>query len=156
MNRSEAARLTGLRNRKHGHAASRSPTYRSWECMKSRCNNPADPSFPDYGGRGICVTSEWDEFSQFLVDMGDRPRGMTLDRIDVNRDYEPENCRWSGPKAQGRNKRTNRIVQFLGKQMTLVELAEATGVPYQRLHERIVRRGWDVPRAVAEPARGFR
>lgn len=158
MNRSERARLLGLSNRKHGQASptARGPTYRSWETMKSRCNNPNDPSFPDYGGRGIKVCGRWGDFVSFLADMGERSRGTTLDRIKVNGDYEPGNCRWSNSKIQGRNKRCNRMVFWRGENLCLVELSEKTGVPYQRLHERIVRRGWNALRAVTEPARGFR
>lgn len=146
-------------NEKHGQAkpGARGPTYRSWECMKARCNNPNDPSFYAYGARGIRVCAEWQaSFTAFLADMGERPRGTTLDRIDVDRGYEPGNCRWADNKTQGRNKSNNRIVSWDGEQMSMRELSERTGVPYQRLHERIVRRGWDVERAVHEVPRGWR
>lgn len=145
-------------NYKHGQARpeSRGPTYRSWECMKSRCSNVNDPSYEDYGGRGIGFYEPWSDFREFLKDMGERLPGTSLDRIDCDGDYEPGNCRWADAKTQGRNKRNNRVVVWRGKMLTMVELAEATGEPYQRLHERIVRRGWPVERAVAEPPRGFR
>lgn len=145
-------------NRKHGQAipGQRGPTYRSWETMKARCNNPNDPSYSDYGGRGITVCDRWSSsFINFLEDMGERPKATTLDRIKVDGNYEPSNCRWSDAATQARNKRSNRFVTFGGKRVPLVVVAEATGVPYQRLHERIVRRGWDVERAVSEPARGW-
>jgi len=144
----------GKMNRKHGGASARSPEYRSWESMKARCMNKNDPVFPHYGGRGIRVHAEWAvSFESFLRDMGARPRGTTLDRIDVNGDYAPENCRWADPVTQGRNKRNNQVVEYQGRVVTLMELSEMTGQPYQRLNERIVRRGWDVDRAVNEPPR---
>lgn len=142
---------------KHGFAKpeSRNPTYRSWECARARCRNPNDPSYPQYGGRGIKFSSAWDKFPDFLADMGHRPRGHSLDRIDVDRDYEPTNCRWATAKQQARNKRNNVVVTYCGQTLTLMELAEATGLPYQRLNERIVRRGWTVERAVMEAPRGW-
>ena len=144
--------MTGF---KHGFArpASRSPAYRSWECAKSRCNNPNNPDYYAYGGRGIRFSPEWDRFQDFLQDMGYRPRGATLDRINTDGDYEPGNCRWATAGEQGRNKRTNRRIAFQGETMTIAELEERTGVPYQRLWERIVRRCWTVERAVSEPPR---
>ncbi len=154
----ETARRNGMANRKHGQSVpgERTATYRSWETMKARCLNPHDPSYKDYGARGITVCQEWREsFEAFFIDMGDRPRGMTIDRIDVNDGYCPGNCRWSSPSRQGRNKRNNRLVEFRGETVPLVVVAEQTGVPYQRLHERIVRRGWSVEDAINKPSRAY-
>jgi hypothetical protein len=155
--RREKAAENGRANTRHGHSspASRSHTYRSWETMKSRCLNISDPSFADYGGRGIGVCDRWLDFENFLTDMGERPRATTLDRIDVNGDYNPGNCRWSDARTQGRNRRNNRLVEFNGELIPLVVLSEQTGVPYQRLHERIVRRNWTVEDAIRIPPRGF-
>lgn len=142
---------------KHGCARpeSRDPAYRSWESAKARCRNPNNPDFASYGGRGIEFSPAWDRFEDFLRDMGPRPRGHTLDRIQTNRGYAPGNCRWATAQQQGRNKRSNRRVVFGGASLTIAELSEQTGQPYQRLHERIVRRGWDVARAVMEAPRGW-
>lgn len=98
------------RKRKHGHATPRkvTPTYRSWRSMGSRCYNPKDTSYRYYGGRGITVCKRWQGehgFENFLADMGERPKGRSLDRRDVNGNYEPDNCRWATPKEQGENKR---------------------------------------------------
>jgi hypothetical protein len=144
--------MTGFR---HGFARpeSRSPTYRSWECARSRCRNANNPDFKDYGGRGVSFYSGWDSFQVFLADMGHRPPGHTLDRIDNQGNYEPGNCRWATPSTQQANKRDNQVVIYQGRTMILADLARETGVPYQRLHERIVRRGWDVERAVSTPTR---
>lgn len=94
-------------NFRHGHALtySASPTYRSWQKMRSRCNNPRNNRWEEYGGRGISVCRRWDVFENFLADMGERPEGTTLDRINVDGDYKPGNCRWATPKEQRENRR---------------------------------------------------
>src|SRR5206468_1663320 len=82
------------------------PTYRSWYAMKARCTNSNHTSYHHYGGRGITVCERWlNSFEAFLTDMGDRPEGTSLDRIDVNGNYEPSNCKWSTPSEQANNKR---------------------------------------------------
>lgn len=93
---------------KHGHASREgfSPEYHSWACMIQRCTNPRRESWAHYGGRGIAVCEEWlDSFDQFLADMGPRPAGTSLDRIDVNEGYSPSNCRWATASEQSRNRR---------------------------------------------------
>jgi hypothetical protein len=94
---------------KHGHSTKqvkrRSPTYRSWLAMKARCLNPKNKRFADYGGRGIAVCKRWLVFENFLADMGERPAGMTLDRIDNDIGYEKTNCRWADSQTQSTNKR---------------------------------------------------
>ena len=80
-------------------------TYCSWKNMRERCLNPRHHNFPRYGGRGITICSEWSEFAKFLADMGERPEGRTIDRIDVDGNYEPGNCRWATPKQQTDNRR---------------------------------------------------
>ena len=87
---------------KHGHRKRnqrhhRSPTYISWQSMFIRCYNPKCASWPRYGGKGIKVCERWHDFSAFLKDMGERPAGMTLHRLDHNKDYEPSNCEWRKP-----------------------------------------------------------
>lgn len=83
----------------------RSPTYVSWQNMIARCRYPSVPSYANYGARGISVCSKWNRFDNFLQDMGERPDGMTLDRIDSDGDYEPGNCKWSTRSEQQRNHR---------------------------------------------------
>lgn len=80
-------------------------TYSSWKSMISRCNNPNDRAYPTHGGRGIKVCERWKAFEEFLADMGDRPPGLTLERLDNNGDYEPNNCKWATWSEQNRNKR---------------------------------------------------
>lgn len=101
------------REQKHGHAlVNGRPTreYNSWTALRSRCSNPNDEHWPDYGGRGISVCERWQGeqgFVNFLADMGLRPAGMTIDRKNVNGNYEPDNCRWATNSEQQKNKRKN-------------------------------------------------
>jgi hypothetical protein len=86
------------------HGMHKSRTYRSWRSMKNRCTNPNTPNYNSYGGRGITVCERWlNSFENFLADMGERPEGTSIDRIDVNGNYEQSNCRWATPKEQSNN-----------------------------------------------------
>lgn len=92
---------------KHGYYNSR--TYHTWEGMKQRCQNPNATRYPAYGALGVTVCERWQTFENFLEDMGERPEGRTLDRIDPFGNYEPSNCRWSTPKEQQQNQRRHRV-----------------------------------------------
>lgn len=95
-----AARVS--RNKKHG--LSDTIEHRAWARIRRRCNSPSYHNYPRYGGRGITVCERWDSFDNFLADMGSRPEGMTLDRIDNDGNYEPANCRWTTMKVQASNR----------------------------------------------------
>ena len=87
------------------YEAGKGPTYSSWRAMHKRCRNANHKDFANYGGRGITVCQEWFSYRQFLADMGERPDGRSIDRINVNGNYEKENCRWATASEQARNKR---------------------------------------------------
>lgn len=131
--------------RTHGQTGTR--TYKSWQSMRERCERPAHIGWRLYGGRGIRVCERWISFENFRADMGERPDGCTLDRIDVNGDYSPENCRWATRTEQGRNMRTNRIVIYHGEAMPICAAIERGTVAVGTVHARI-RRGWSVDDAI--------
>lgn len=148
--RNEIARA---RSRTHGHGTKgiRTKTYRAWQSMIDRCTNPRTRCYKNYGGRGISVCERWiKNYSAFLADMGECSKHTSLDRIDVNGNYEPSNCRWATDAEQALNKRNNVYVYWCDRRITLKELSEATGVPYKKLHRRIRTLGWSVESAVIE------
>lgn len=124
--------------------------YHSWESMIQRCNNQNSQSYKYYGGKGIAVCKRWYIFANFYEDMGDRPEGMTLDRIDNKMDYYLENCRWSTYKNQARNRNNNRIIIYKNQQYCIAELAEIYGLTHSTLTTRI-RQNWDMEDALTIP-----
>lgn len=130
----------------HGHTYK--PTYSSWKGMIQRCKNPNNPKYKNYGARGITVCEEWNTFSNFLRDMGERPSVQySIGRIDNNRNYEPGNCRWETPKQQAQNKTNNRLLTFNGKTMTTAEWSSEIGISYVALRMRL-HRGWSIERTL--------
>lgn len=142
---------SGDRARTHGQSETR--LYEAWCNIIRRTTNPNHKSYPDYGGRGITVCQEWREsFEAFARDMGPTYRdGLSIDRTDVNGNYEPGNVRWATPKEQARNMRTNRLVTAWGQTKSLAEWAELQGLNYQTLYNRLTRSGWPIERALTTP-----
>jgi hypothetical protein len=136
------------------HGGKGTPEYAIWQGMKARCNNHRAEKYPQYGGRGISVCSRWDSFVNFREDMGPRPLGTTIERINNDGDYTPENCRWATPVEQGRNKGNNRIITHDGRTMCMATWAEEVGISYAALRQRLYR-GWAVARALEQPQRSW-
>lgn len=130
------------------HGMSDTPTYKIWRAMKRRCQDPSFKDFVRYGGRGIKVCQTWMSFENFLRDMGERPSGMTLDRIDVNGPYSPANCRWASRLTQGNNTSRNHLLTYGGETHTLAEWSRITLIPYTKLRARINILKWPVAKAL--------
>jgi len=121
---------------KHGYAGT--TTYKSWQGMKSRCNDPNRQEYKHYGGRGIKICDRWEkDFVNFLADMGESPKGMTIERIDNDKGYYPGNCKWATRKEQGRNQRTNRMITYSGETRCLSEWSEFLDINPVTLHCRL-------------------
>ncbi|MGQ2942890.1 MAG: hypothetical protein ACT6Q7_02695 [Blastomonas fulva] len=135
------------------HGGSETRLYRIWMLMRRRCSALTNPDYPNYGGRGISVCSEWNDFAAFRewANGNGYEAHLTIDRRDNNGNYEPGNCRWVGRKAQNRNRRDNIRYQWRGRQMLLSEIAEITGLPYSLIRQRVRRDGWQVERAASTP-----
>src|SRR5262249_10134389 len=131
---------------------SNTPAYRAWVSMRSRCRNPNDPAYPDYGGRGVKVHDAWEDFETFIRDMGERPSGISLDRIDNEGHYEPGNCRWFNQLIQIRNRRNTHRLEVDGVSRSIAEWSEISGV-----HSRVIwartRRKWDARKAIFTPTK---
>jgi hypothetical protein len=126
--------------------------FNSWWSMKNRCYDPNHKNYKHYGGRGIRVCEEWNEnFSAFLNDMGKKPTSNhTIERVEIDKGYYKENCKWATKMEQARNKRNNVIVTFEGKTMCLAEWAEFLGVHRGILAARI-RKGWAMDKVLSTP-----
>ncbi len=133
------------------HGMERTLTYNCWGQMKSRCLNPRHKSYPDYGGRGIGVCQRWLDFINFYADMGEKPEGASLDRIDNNSGYSPENCRWADAKTQGNNKRNNRMLTIGDRTQTLKQWSLESSISEYTIRSRI-RMGWEPIKAITIPS----
>ncbi|WP_075643826.1 hypothetical protein [Paraburkholderia monticola] len=149
----ESIKKASEANFTHRHA--KTSIYRIWGLMKTRCNNPSNPAYPQYGGRGIKVCERWEKFENFLADMGERPLGMSLDRYpDVNGNYEPSNCRWATRVQQANNRTDSCHVTFNGKTLTYAEWEAETGIKQGAIRKRLLA-GWDVEKALTQPTKVY-
>lgn len=129
------------------------PERTSYEAMIDRCYNESNPRYSNYGGRGVLVCDRWlNSFDDFLADMGARPQGCSIDRINVDGNYEPENCRWATPLEQGNNRTNNRLVEYDGKMMTAREWERSLGFTRGAIYNRL-KAGWTVEEAMTTPMR---
>lgn len=122
------------------HGAWSHPLYGRWNQMHQRCENPNQQDYALYGGRGIKVCERWsgaDGVLHFIEDMGPCPEGMTLDRRDNDGPYSPENCHWATPVEQNRNRRSSRTVMYEGREVTLAEAAELSGIDHRAIRRKL-------------------
>jgi len=140
--------ITRQINYSHGHSGDdKSKTYATWKSMNRRCNNKNQKCYKNYGGRGIKVCEKWKKFEGFLQDMGERPPGKTLDRVNNDGNYCKENCRWATIKEQNRNSRNNRLITVDGITKCLIEHCEDRKLNYQLIYNRL-RIGWTIEEAL--------
>lgn len=146
------------------HGLTKHSLYKTWLCMMQRCYHANNPKFSDYGGRGIYVCERWHNISNFIEDMGDRPKDHTLDRKDNNGPYNPENCRWATLSEQGRNRRENydgferksnkpKYIEYEGLRLTVSQWAKRIGIHRGALSSRI-KNGWPLEKALTTGKRG--
>lgn len=142
---------------RHGesHRAGGKPTrlYNIWICMRDRCNNPRNPNYKHYGGRGIKVCAEWGDYEAFAVWANNNgyKNGLTIDRISVNGNYCPKNCRWASVKEQQNNKRTNHFVEVDGVKHTISEWSEISGIKATTIRRRL--KTWPAKESVFTPTK---
>jgi len=128
-------------NSTHGYsrAGKVASTYVIWSKMKGRCKNEKTKDFPNYGGRGIKVCDRWQSFESFLKDMGERPVGMSIERINNDRNYEKSNCKWATNKEQARNRSSTRFIEFNGERRCISDWAEVYKIKRATLYARLKR-----------------
>ena len=151
-----STRSCGCLHHNYGHHMTDTRIYAIWCTMKARCNRPNSHKYQSYGGRGITVCEEWQEFLPFYewAMANGYCENLTIDRIDNNGDYCPENCRWVTRKAQANNTRRNCVIEFNEEIHTLKEWSEITGISYSTLLHRKAR-GWSTEKILAAPKRRY-
>lgn len=149
--------LSAFRSTVHGHnrVGKESAEHRTWRSMIQRCINPKNKNYHNYGGRKITVCERWVKFENFLADMGKVPIGLQLDRSNNDKGYFKENCCWSTPKEQQRNKRNNHLETYGEKTQCVAVWAEEYNISYDTLLHRL-RRGWSIEKALMTPICGVK
>jgi hypothetical protein len=144
--RRESVIRAGHANKIHG--ATHGLAWKTYYAMLDRCLKPENPGFKRYGGRGIVVCDRWkDSFLNFLQDMGPRPAGLTLERINNDEGYSPENCRWATYAEQANNRSSSQLIEALGETLTRSQWAKRTGIQAQTIAYRI-KAGWSAEKAL--------
>lgn len=141
-------------NQTHGHTtgAKASKTYKAWVSMRRRCLNPEHPAYDRYGGRGILPCKRWGKFENFIADMGEAPKGMSLDRKDNNKGYSKKNCRWATPTEQNQNRRNARMFTIGDETCCLSEWARRHGIRITTVFMRL-EYGWSIDKALTTKSR---
>jgi hypothetical protein len=149
--------VIAVSSRRHGALVGgiTTPEYRTWSNIRQRAGNQNNSRYSDYGARGITICKRWEaSFTDFLKDMGPKPSPKhSIDRIDNDKGYCPENCRWATVKEQQRNTRQNHRVTYRGETKTVVEWVEELGIPYDTLRMRLKRGTMTVEQAIETPVR---
>lgn len=134
------------------HGMSKTPTFSSWVNMKSRCLYEKAPNYAEYGGRGITVCDRWlESFENFLADMGVAPPKHSIERLDVNGNYDPSNCKWATKSEQNNNKRTNHVLTYQGRTQTATQWARELHMSKSVILGRLNRSGWTVEQTLSTP-----
>lgn len=138
---------------KHGYA-NKERLYNIWKCMRQRCNNPKNPSYPRYGGKGVTICDEWNDYQGFrnwaLSNGYDDT--LSIDRINPDGNYCPKNCRWADDKTQMNNQTRNHFIEYKGQRYTMAQLADKLHLSYAAIQHRI-ERGWDIERIIKQEQR---
>lgn len=136
------------------HKKRDTPEYKAWLNLCSRCRNKNNPGYKNYGGRGIYVCERWNKnFENFLSDMGERPGSKySIERIDNNGPYSPENCKWATKDDQVNNRRTNKLLHYKGETLTITQWAKKLNIKPATLNGRLLK-NWQIERALTEPVK---
>ena len=139
------------------HGMTNTSEFNIWLGIRKRCRSKNDKYYSRYGGRGIDVCDSWfNSFEAFYADMGPRPQGLSIDRVDNSKGYNPSNCRWASIRQQQRNKRSNNMVTHNGERLCLTEWSERTGIRKDTLRLRIFKYGWSINSALTISTGGRR
>ena len=139
------------------HGMTRTSEFNIWSGMRKRTRSKNDKYYPRYGAVGIGMSDEWfDSFEQFYEDMGPRPKGCSVDRIDNSKGYSKENCRWASSNQQNRNKTSNHLLTFRGVSKCITEWSEQLGIRKDTLRRRICVYGWSVEKALTTETGGYK
>ena len=131
------------RNTTHGLSKSHPRSYRTWKDMRSRCHDPKNKRYARYGGRGISICSRWDDFGNFVTDMGERPEGLTIERTNTDLDYSPDNCIWADKIIQANNRSNNHAITWCGVTKNLAQWCNEIGIEPSKVRYRL-KQGWSL------------
>jgi len=128
------------------HGLKKHALYNTWNSMMQRCYNAKNPAYENYGGRGITVCKEWHDIVVFLKDMGGRTEDLSLERIDNNGNYKPNNCKWATRRQQANNRKSSRFLEYKGERLTIAQWGRRTGA--KNIYRRINNYNWSIKKAL--------